>query len=79
MDKAFKNGPSKICERQPLKKLNGMVSFKQTIGTTFLSFRYFTWPIFEYFVSHVEKTKQQASPSPTARNSPELVTEHQTV
>ena len=31
-DKAFKNGPSKICGRQPLKKLKGYVLLKQTIS-----------------------------------------------
>ena len=30
-DKVFKNGPSKICGRQPLKNWRGMVCFKQTI------------------------------------------------
>ena len=29
-DKVFKNGPSKICGRQPLKKLNGYDLLKQT-------------------------------------------------
>ena len=30
-DKVFKNGPSKICERQPLKNLKGYGLLKQTI------------------------------------------------
>ena len=30
--KVFKNGPSKICEWQPLKIWRGMVGFKQTIS-----------------------------------------------
>ena len=31
-DKVFKNGPSKICGRQPLKKLKGCGLLKQTIS-----------------------------------------------
>ena len=31
-DKVFKNGPSKICGRQPLKKLKGYGLLKQTIS-----------------------------------------------
>ena len=31
-DKVFKNGPSKICERQPLKNLKGYGLLKQTIS-----------------------------------------------
>ena len=45
--KTFKNEPTKICGRQPLKKLKGMVCFKQTIPT------HFTWFILEYFVSNI--------------------------
>ena len=31
-DKVFKNGPSKICERQPLKNLKEYGLLKQTIS-----------------------------------------------
>ena len=31
-DKVFKNGPSKMCGRQPLKSLKGYGLFKQTIS-----------------------------------------------
>ena len=31
-DKVFKNGPSKICERQPLKNLKRYSLLKQTIS-----------------------------------------------
>ena len=31
-DKVFKNGPSKICERQPLKNLKRYALLKQTIS-----------------------------------------------
>ena len=31
-DKVFKNGPSKICGRQPFKKLKGYGLLKQTIS-----------------------------------------------
>ena len=53
-DKAFKNGPSKICERQPLKDLKGYGLLKQTISFQIferLFFTNFTWSILEYFVS----------------------------
>ena len=47
--KVFKNGPSEICGRQPLKKLKLYGLFKQTISLqTFLrlSSTNFTWSIF---------------------------------
>ena len=44
--KIFKNGPSKICGRQPLKKLKGYGLLKQRLSSTS-----FTWSIFEYFPS----------------------------
>ena len=34
--KVFKNGPSKICERQPFKNLKGYGLLKQTISSSFL-------------------------------------------
>ena len=40
MDKVFKNGPSKICGRQPLKHLKRCGNF--------------TWYILEYLVSCVQ-------------------------
>ena len=30
-DKVFKNGPGKICERQPFKNLKGYGQLKQTL------------------------------------------------
>ena len=45
-DKAFKNGPNKICGRQPLKKFEG-IFFKGPSSTNF------TWSILEYFVLFV--------------------------
>ena len=53
-DKACKNGPSKICERQPLKNLKGYGLLKQIISFQIferLFFTNFTWSILEYFVS----------------------------
>ena len=50
-DKVFKNGPSKICGRQPLKITKGMVWLKLTIllqNFERLSSTNFTWPILEY-------------------------------
>ena len=35
-DKVFKNEPSKICGRQPLKNVKGYGLFKQTISLQFL-------------------------------------------
>ena len=48
-NKVFKNGPSEICERQPLKNLKGyglpiFQIFKRLSSTNF------TWSILEYFV-----------------------------
>ena len=54
-DKVFKNGPSKICERQPLKDLkeydlpkadHNPSNFLKTV------FRNFNWSILEYFVPY---------------------------
>ena len=42
-DKVFKNGPSKICERQPLKNLKGYGRLSSTN---------FVWSILEYFVPY---------------------------
>ena len=57
-DKVFKNGPSKICGRHPLKKLKGYGLLKRTISLLFFkrfSSTNFTWSIgyFEYFVSYI--------------------------
>ena len=41
-DKVFKNGPSKICGRQPLKKISLQI-FKRLSSTNF------TWSVLEYF------------------------------
>ena len=41
-DKVFKNGPSKICERQPLKNLKGYLIYK-------------IWSILEYLDSNTRK------------------------
>ena len=45
-DKIFKNGPSKICGRQPLKNLKGY-------GLLRLSFTNFTWFIRDDFAPYV--------------------------
>ena len=53
-DQVFKNGPSKVCGRQPLKNLKGYGL--QTIPLQIfwrLSSTNFTWFILEYFDSHV--------------------------
>ena len=53
-DKVFKNRPSKICARQPLKSLKGHGVFKPTISLQIfwrLSSTNFTWSILEKFVS----------------------------
>ena len=42
-DKVFKNGPSKICERYPLKKFKGYGLLSRLSPTNF------TWSILEYF------------------------------
>ena len=49
-DKVFKNGPSKICARQPLKKLSDMVCLSSSnfLKAVFHKF-YFTNSILEYF------------------------------
>ena len=44
-EKVFKNGPSKICERQPLKNLKGYGLLKN-----FKEFRKFYFSILGYFV-----------------------------
>ena len=48
-DKVFKNGPSKVCERHPLKtlKVYGFQILQR------MSFTSFTWSILEYFVPYV--------------------------
>ena len=43
--KVFKNGPSKICGRQPLKNLKGDGLLRH-----FMIFTNFSWSILEYFV-----------------------------
>ena len=51
-DKVFKNGPSKICGRQPLENLKWYDLLKQTICLQRfwrLSYTNFTWSILEYF------------------------------
>ena len=48
-DKIFKNGPSKICGRQPLKNLKGH-------GLLKLSSTNFTWSILEYLDPYVNLT-----------------------
>ena len=55
-DKVFKNGPSKICRRQPLKNLKGYGLLNHTISLSSLqrlSSTNFTWSILEYFVLYV--------------------------
>ena len=51
-DKVFRNVPSKICERQPLKNVMGYGLLNLTISLFFLrlSSTNFTWSILEYFV-----------------------------
>ena len=52
-EKIFKNGPSKICGRQPLKSLKGNGLLRQTIPPQIfyrLSSTNFTWSILEYSV-----------------------------
>ena len=47
-DKVFKNGPRKICGRQPLRNLKGYDLLKQrSFSTTF------PWSILEYFVPYI--------------------------
>ena len=51
-DKVFKNGPSKICGRQPLENLKWYDLLKQTISLQRfwrLSSTNFTWSILEHF------------------------------
>ena len=55
-DKVFKNGPSKICGKQPLKNLKGYGLLGQTISLQFfkrLSSTNFTWSILECFVPFI--------------------------
>ena len=49
--KVFKNEPSKICGRQPLKNLKGYGLLK-ALSSARLSSASFTWSILEYFVSN---------------------------
>ena len=52
-DKVFKNGPSKICGRQPFKHLKGYGLLKQTLILQIFKrppSTNFTWSILEYFV-----------------------------
>ena len=52
-DKVFKNGPSRICGRQPLKNFKRYGLRKETISLQIflrLSSTNFTWFILEYFV-----------------------------
>ena len=46
-DKIFKNGPSKICGRQPLKNL--ISDFLKA------AFHKFTWSILKYFAPNISK------------------------
>ena len=48
-DKAFKNGPCKICGRQPLKKFEEIWSASNFLKAVFHKF----WSILEYFVSFI--------------------------
>ena len=56
-DSVFKNGPSKICGKQPSKKLKRYGLFKQTISHQIFLKLYstnFSWSIVEYIVQYVE-------------------------
>ena len=62
--KVFKNGPSKICGRQPSKNVKGYGLLKQIFLR--LTCTNFTWSIFEYFlpykcVTHRQQTKRLIS------------------
>ena len=52
--KVFKNGPSKICARQPFKKFEVISAKADHITTKFLKtvFQNFTWSILEYLDSN---------------------------
>ena len=55
-DKVFKNRPSEICGREPLKDLKWYGLLKQTISLQIfymLSSTKFTWSILEYFVPYI--------------------------
>ena len=55
--KVFKNGPSKICVRQPLKKFEGYGLPKETMSLQLLereSSTNFTWSIHEYLDPFIE-------------------------
>ena len=52
-DKVFKNGRSKICDREPLQKLKGYGLLKPSTN--------FTWFILEYFVSYATVTSRKKS------------------
>ena len=55
-DKVFKNEPSKICSKRPLKNLKGYGLHKQTMSLQIfyrLSSTNFTWFILEYFDPNV--------------------------
>ena len=49
-DKVFKNGPSKICKRQPLKNLKGYGLPKEDLTPSKVVFNKFCCSIFEYLV-----------------------------
>ena len=57
-DKVFKNGPNKICGRQPLKILKWYGLLRQTISLQIflrLSSTNFAWSILENFVSYMRQ------------------------
>ena len=57
LEKVFKNEPSRICGRQPLKKLKGYGPLKHTIFLQIfrrLSSTNFTWSILEYLITVVD-------------------------
>ena len=54
--KVFKNGPNKICGRQPLENLKEYCLPKAAYTSSEslkAAFHKFTWPIFEYFAPYV--------------------------
>ena len=51
-NKVFKNGPRKICGKQPLKKLKEYVLLKLNISLQRPPSKNFTWSILDYFVPY---------------------------
>ena len=65
-DNVFKNEPSKICGRQPLKNLKWYGLYKQTMSLQIfqtLSSTSFTWSILEYFVSNTSNSMGESTQS----------------